>query len=215
MKIRTDFVTNSSSSNYCVSLGVKTFNEKIFDLNFCKSSEYDSVNVNIPLKESSETVVLKIQNCKSVEELKDFIIESIKLDRIFSGVAIKSEGMSNSEYLDMVEKAIENDDFAKKAYAGLLKQYRETISEFQSEMEKVTGFDMIESVSINEHFSGWGEGAPDIFGDFFEVIKKSGIECETIEDIDEYEVATFSGNITRTITFPEGKVEVSHNYKCN
>ena len=74
---------------------------------------------------------------------------------------------------------------------------------------------MIESVSINEHFSGWGGGAPDIFGDFFEVIKKSGIECETIEDIDEYEVATFSGNITRTITFPEGKVEVSHNYKCN
>lgn len=133
MKFITDFVTNSSSNSYCVSLSVEPTDGKEIKLDLYPN-DWDFDNADFRLKSDIKEIIVKIKQCATVRELIDVLID-------------ESVHGSANDIADNFE------EIASEIY--------EKISHFRKEMGSFHEMKDIKSIIIREEFSGWGEFAYD------------------------------------------------------
>ena len=132
MKFRTDFVTNSSSSSYCVSFRVNLIDNKTIWFQPEDEESYAHVPLNISVGELTG----RIKDCKKIEELRQLLLDEWDLSKL-------------SEYDDEDEYDDENSS------SNVLEEYEE----FKEKLDSIRDISDVESVTISEMYSGWGECA--------------------------------------------------------
>lgn len=243
MKIRTDFVTNSSSSSYCVSLIVKTTANKKLELDFWPEDEDGSGEVMVPLKEDADSVVNGIKACESVEELRDLLLNALDLNGLFGEIEDvildeyedEADDMDNTQFLAAVSKIIKNDEDGEfEDYEDVLSDVKKTASKFKRAMDKIEDLSGIKSVSVCEYFTGWGEFARDGVDDFLAKAVTEDVDQEDadavradlegkldedaiesiVDQIENDSICQFSADITTTVLMADGKVERKYSFEA-
>ena len=243
MKIRTDFVTNSSSSSYCVSLIVKTAANKKLELDFWPEDEDGSGEVMVPLKEDADSVVNGIKACESVEELRDLLLNALDLNGLFGEIEDvildeyedEADDMDNTQFLAAVSKIIKNDEDGEfEDYEDVLSNVKKTASKFKRAMDKIEDLSGIKSVSVCEYFTGWGEFARDGVDDFLAKAVTEDVDQEDadavradlegkldedaiesiVDQIENDSICQFSADITTTVLMADGKVERKYSFEA-
>lgn len=243
MKIRTDFVTNSSSSSYCVSLIVKTAANKKIELDFWPEGEDGSGEVMVPLKEDADSVVNGIKACESVEELRDLLLNALDLNGLFGEIEDvildeyedEADDMDNTQFLAAVSKIIKNDEDGEfEDYEDVLSDVKKTASKFKRAMDKIEDLSGIKSVSVCEYFTGWGEFARDGVDDFLAKAVTEDVDQEDadavradlegkldedaiesiVDQIENDSICQFSADITTTVLMADGKVEKKYSFEA-
>ena len=242
MKVRADFVTNSSSS-YCVSLIVKTGENKKIELDFWPEDEDGSGEVMVPLKEDADSVVNGIKACESVEELRDLLLNALDLNGLFGEIEDvildeyedEADDMDNTQFLAAVSKIIKNDEDGEfEDYEDVLSDVKKTASKFKRAMDKIEDLSGIKSVSVCEYFTGWGEFARDGVDDFLAKAVTEDVDQEDadavradlegkldedaiesiVDQIENDSICQFSADITTTVLMADGKVERKYSFEA-
>lgn len=143
MKFRTDFMTNSSSSNYCVSLSVRMKDGNVYDLDPWPEREDGSGDIFNPIQADIDTLASEIQGCKSVKELKDILLGTL-------------------DFSEQAEWADE-DELDEQ---GRSHELGEKCDQFAANLDSIESIGDIACVIISEAFNGWGEFARDGIDDF-------------------------------------------------
>lgn len=173
MKIRTDFVTNSSSSSYCVSFSIKPYAKKKIILDMWPEGEDSSCDVTFPLKSSAEKLAKKIKKCKTIDDLCALLINEIdiesRLDDAFECIDDDIKSSSNEAILNKLDELSSNgllEDWVQEEYESLSEGIKNEFKHFKEALLKLNNMDEIESITINEFYTGWGEFARDSFDEF-------------------------------------------------
>ena len=189
MKIRTDFVTNSSSSSYCVSFSVNTTENEEIRLDL----KPDMEDAELSLKTNMPVFLSQLRECTTVPQLRDLLMNAVRLDDLFRDVSDRLDadtGRSDNErYLELVAKTIEETEDGEYRFAEdckTLKTVTQKLADFSELLDGLTGLDTIRSVSICEDISGWGEFTYDAF-DLF--LSKALTNCKDIRDPDAVRAA--------------------------
>ena len=165
MKIRTDFVTNSSSSCYCVSLKVDTAGESApISLDLWPDGEDGTGSVIVDMRIGLNEFLDKVKACSSVDELKDLLVGFLDFSRQLERIGFEYKG-SNEEILQVLDSETDkykelgetDDDYLCLYYyaSQLAEAYRGFIREFG----KITSLRDIKAITVREFFFAWGEGS--------------------------------------------------------
>lgn len=177
MKIRSDFVTNSSSSSYCVSFSVKLKgNNEEAVLDFWPDDEDGSGEVYIPSLLKSTKLAEKIAKCKTIEELRILLLTQLDPSSFFD------DEINSDATIEEIMKQIENLD--NEDYEDIASEVLTKYENFKASLESVNSLDDVESVTIDEHRYAWGEFAPEASEEFLDSILLPGADLKS-EDVDE------------------------------
>lgn len=225
MKIRTDFVTNSSSSNYVVSLGisyskvgkpgVSTKTKTIWYDMDCRTDS--SEDCTISLKMETEELIEKVKACKTLSELESVLIDALDLTEDFEDFTDGiDQTVTNEDLLLQLDRIPKDESFCLDRVPRMINN----LYKFKSELASIENFDLIKSIIINEHYDAWGEFAPECYGDFMISIEEDESEDiiiahdeEDDDDMDdEDDCTTFEGDIKTEIILEDGKVTRTYSY---
>ena len=236
MKIRTDFVTNSSSSSYCVSISVNTAENEEIKLDF-KPDEDE--NTDFYLKTNMQVFLSQLRECTTVPQLRDYLLNAVRLDDLFRDVNdsldVDTSKLDNRQYLELVAKTIAETENGENWFAAdhkSLKIITQKITNFSNLLDGLTAPDIIQSVSIRENFSGWGEFAVDVFEHF---LSKALTSCKDnqnpndvraalqpyldpdkiefiLEQIENYSIGLCNASIVTTINLLDGLLEKKYDF---
>ena len=180
MKIRTDFVTNSSSSSYCVSYNVKTKDNNSMELDLWYARENGEKDlwgqVGIYTKSKIDDIASQIINSKTVEELKNILINEISLVNF------------KDDYLDIIEDYNDND---QRSRAELFEKIGEMevddfdpigieivdkLNKFNNLFANIKNLEEIQTITITELYAAWGGSAPELACKYIEKVSPEGID---------------------------------------
>lgn len=167
MKIRTDFVTNSSSSNYCIGYKVNSTTRKTaIKLLFYPNQDGDA-DFYLGSAVEIDALVEQIKSCTSVDELSALLINNFVVDRADE----LNFDFANNE--DLFAKLSEISSSLEDYYDGDEAGYYATemapqVMKFKKQLARIYNLSDIKSVTIVECFDGWGEFAPEGVLDFME-----------------------------------------------
>ena len=233
MKIRSDFVTNSSSSSYCVSLSVHTIDKNEIELDLYPEYEDGSGCIYISLKSDIHSILENIKSCTSVKELKQTLFEAISLGEVFEDILSDTSQTSNSDILEKLKELIDDDDEDEEYYTEFAKEVQEKIHSFLHNMDNIRNLSEIKNINIYESFTGWGEFARDGVEDFItcalpvgsdigdgELIteffddKLAEEELEALLDqVENDSICSFQAGITTTLSLSDGKVTKQYQFE--
>lgn len=217
MKIRTDFVTNSSSSSYCVSFAVEFADKNTATLDLWPSYEDGSGSVNVPITRSVDQLAFEILSCQGVSQLKRLLIDSLDISSLFEDEYVWID-------INALKRMAPEDELGRE----VLKKVRK----FQSKFSDISDVDQIESVSIKEYFTGWGEFAGEGVDLFLEKAMeniRAIRDAEAIkhclagkldedelaiilDQIENFSICQFDANIITTVYFGNGKMKKEYSF---
>lgn len=147
MKYRSDFVSNSSSSSFCININVYDVNGNIYNLYRCPSMG------NPEGSESADFMggLADMLACKSVEEVANFLVEGV----YDSYIEFLDEC---SEWEDDYDEDGEDDEYdCEEDYREAVKESTELfVKEITEGIKEVAD---IEQVEIIRDYDAWGECA--------------------------------------------------------
>lgn len=236
MKIRTDFVTNSSSSSYCVSISVNTAENEEIRLDFKPDNDE---NTDFYLKTNMQVFLSQLRECTTVPQLRDFLLNAVRLEDLFRDVNdsldVDTSKLDNKQYLELVAKTIAETEDGENWFAEdckTLKTITQKITDFCNSLDELTALDVIQSVSICEDFSGWGEFACDVFEHFLSKTLTSYKDAQDpdavraalqpylesdkiefiLEQLADYSIGLCNASIVTTINLLDGLQEKKYDF---
>ena len=158
MKIRTDFVTNSSSSSYCVSLGLQLKDKKNVWLRLYPKGEDGTGDVDIGLNSNVNKFIKAFGDCKTIEEIKNLFVNSVDLTNMFFDFCEDYKIKTTNQLLKALKNIDPDSDY--NVWGGsYIDQIFDEFSLFKSKMDGIKSKDEIKSLTIDELYRGWGEFA--------------------------------------------------------
>ena len=239
MKIRTDFVTNSSSSSYCVSISVNTAENEEIKLDFKPDKDE---NTDFYLKTNMQVFLSQLRECTTVPQLRDYLLNAVRLEDLFRDVNdsldVDTSKLDNRQYLELVAKTIAETENGENWFAAdhkSLKIITQKITDFCNSLDELTALDVIQSVSICEDFSGWGEFACDVFEHFLSKTLTSYKDAQNpdavraalqpylesdkiefiLEQLADYSIGLCNASIVTTIHLLDGLLEKKYDFHAD
>lgn len=165
MKIRTDFVTNSSSSSYCVSLGLQLKDKRNVWLRFYPKGEDGTGDVDICLNSNVNKFIKAFGDCKTIEEIKNLFVNSVDLTDMFFDFCEDYKIKTTDQLLKALKNFDPDSDY--NVWGGsYIDQIFDEFSLFKSKMDRIKSKDEIKYLIIDELYRGWGEFAREGIRDY-------------------------------------------------
>lgn len=181
MKIRTDFVTNSSSSSYCVSIGITPTDDESFELDLSPKNNFDG-DTRIYLNCPNSDFFKQIEQCRTIGEIKELVKDLLDFTEMYDDFCADNGIKTSRELLDVFKHAQEDESAAvalneslKNCFLGMVnsgyeKEIVSEFDEFEKALDALKMIEKIKGVTLSEYRYADGEYTGTTLDSFLETV---------------------------------------------